>query len=175
LRFLGGVTVGGGGTGSGATTDVAALVVEAEPPAFEAVTTTRTVRPTSLLVRTYCPLVAPEMPAHPAPPVSQLCHAYAYEVGELSHDPCEDVRVWPCWVDPLIAGRPVLTGAEGPTATGATTPVAALVAVVEPPPFDAVTATRSVRPTSVLPSRYVAEAAPAIAVHAPPAESQRRH
>jgi hypothetical protein len=45
--------VGEGGAGGGATTDEAELTSDAEPPAFDAVTLTRRVEPTSVLVSAY--------------------------------------------------------------------------------------------------------------------------
>ena len=70
-RFAGG---GGGGAGTGATTGVALLVAEAEPPAFDAVTTTRSVFPTSAEARAYCEEAAPEIEAQLAPAESQRRH-----------------------------------------------------------------------------------------------------
>jgi hypothetical protein len=70
-------------------------------------------------------------------------------VGEFDHEPLDAVRVLPSWVVPEIDGAVVLTGAGGgATANGATTPDASLVAAADPAAFDAVTTTRSVRPTS---------------------------
>jgi hypothetical protein len=57
----------------------------------------------------------------------------------------------------------------------ATSAVCAETAVAEPPLFDAVTAARSVDPTSPLPSAYEADDAPLTFEHAPPLLSQRRH
>jgi hypothetical protein len=45
--------VGEGGAGGGATADEAELTSDAEPPAFDAVTLTRRVEPTSVLVSAY--------------------------------------------------------------------------------------------------------------------------
>jgi sugar (pentulose or hexulose) kinase len=63
-----------GGAGGGATVAVAALEADAEPPAFDAVTTTRSVRPTSELASAYCEPFAPLMSAQAPPPVSQRRH-----------------------------------------------------------------------------------------------------
>jgi len=62
-------------------------------------------------------------------------------------------------------------------ATGAAldTDVCAESADAEPPPFEAVTLTRSVAPTSALATVYVEAFAPEIDVHALPAASHRRH
>src|SRR5438034_11412707 len=65
-----------------------------------------------------------------------------------------------CWIVP----EPV-TRAVGSLAAGADWPAA----------FDAVTATRSVLPTSASPMAYVAAVAPAIAVQLPPPAPQRFH
>jgi hypothetical protein len=65
---------GGGVTGVGAMTGDAELVADAEPPAFDAVTVTRSVEPTSLLVNAYAEAVAPLIAAQLAPPLSQRRH-----------------------------------------------------------------------------------------------------
>src|SRR6185295_12118152 len=66
------------GAASAVTTAVCADVAEAEPTALVAVTTTRSVRPTSLAFTTYVEEVAPPIGEHVA---VQLCHWYANEVG----------------------------------------------------------------------------------------------
>jgi len=58
------------------------------------------------------------------------------------------VSALPVWVVPEIVGGAVLAGGEGSCA--ATTGLGAETAVAEPPEFVAVTATRSVEPTSAL-------------------------
>ena len=77
--------------------------------------------------------------------------------------------VCPSTVEPLIAGRTVLTGAMF-----AMTTVAADVAFAEPTPFVAVTATRIVEPTSAAPRTYVVPVAPAMSTQLAPAALQRR-
>jgi hypothetical protein len=64
---------------------------------------------------------------------------------------------------------------DGAAAAAATTPVADEEADEEPALFDAVTATRTVEPTSADVSVYVAEAAGTMSTQPPPPESQRRH
>jgi hypothetical protein len=58
---------------------------------------------------------------------------------------------------------------------GATTAVAADVAVLDPPSFVAVTTTRSAEPTSAEVRPYVKAVAPAMSTQLEPVESQRRH
>jgi hypothetical protein len=60
--------------GAGATTAVAALVANAEPDAFDAVTVTRIVLPTSAAPSVYCWVVLPETGAQFAPDVSHRLH-----------------------------------------------------------------------------------------------------
>ena len=75
-----------------------------------------------------------------------------------------------------MAGSAVFAGGDaGAEGAGATTADALLVAEAEPPLFDAVTFTRSVRPTSSTPSVYVAAVAPPIEAQLAPPLSQRRH
>jgi hypothetical protein len=68
------VYVVGAGAGAAATTAVAALVAEAEPALFVAVTTTRSVEPASPAARAYAELLTP-IPAQAAPVESQRCQA----------------------------------------------------------------------------------------------------
>jgi hypothetical protein len=67
----------------------------------------------------------------------------------------------------------VSAGAE--TTDIATTAVCAEVAVAEPPLFEAVTATRMVKPASLLESPYEELVAPLTLVQDAPVVSQRRH
>ena len=63
-----------------------------------------------------------------------------------------------------------------PPLLGASTrAVWALEALEEPEPFDAVTATRIVEPTSAVVNPYVCAVAPATSLQTEPAASQRRH
>lgn len=73
-------TGGGGGIGLGATTDVAADVAEDWPELFAAVTSTRSVRPTSAEPSVYCDAVAPAIDAQLPPDVSQRRHWYEWLV-----------------------------------------------------------------------------------------------
>ena len=56
-----------------------------------------------------------------------------------------------------------------------TTAVCADVADPDPPPFDAVTTTRNVEPTSAAANTYVDEVAEAMSAQPAPEPSQRRH
>src|SRR5207302_2838633 len=68
-----GAVPGGGG---GATGPLAVEAADAEPPAFVALTTTRTVRFTSAAVSVYVlAFAAPGIAAQFAPPPSQRCHS----------------------------------------------------------------------------------------------------
>jgi len=79
-------------------------------------------------------------------------HWYAYGGGgDPVHVPGDAVSVEPSCAVPLIVGGDVFAGAPG---TGATSAVCAEDAVDEPTPFDAVTTTRIVAPTSAVPRRY---------------------
>src|SRR5262249_61598079 len=88
------------------------------------------------------------------------------------HEPGDAVSVSPSCADPAIVGGDVFAGA---VAGAGTTPVAADVAVVEPPEFVAVTATRRVDPWSAATTLYDAAVAPAMSAQPAPPESQRRH
>ena len=71
---------------------------------------------------------------------------------------------------PEIVGSTVFTGGSGGTAA-----VGSEDAVAEPPPFAAVTATRSLAPMSALRATYVEEVAPASSLQTSPVRSQRSH
>ena len=71
-----GNTVFCGATGAAPTTPETALAADAEPAEFEAVTTTRTVPPTSAPTSRYEAEVADVMSAQPCPDESQRCHWY---------------------------------------------------------------------------------------------------
>jgi hypothetical protein len=94
-------------------------------------------------------------------------------VGLPLHEPEDAVIVCPACAVPLSCGNDVFVGADRVAA--ATAPVAADVAVAEPPVFAAVTATRSVVPASTDTSRYEAAPAPAIDAQLFPTVSQRFH
>jgi hypothetical protein len=161
--------------GAAATTADAALVADPEPPAFDAVTTTRSVLPTSADVNANEAVVAPAIEAHELPLVSQRLHWYAYDVGLFDHEPFDADSVWPCCAVPLIVGRDVFTGAAMVGVEPETTADAALVAVLDPPALVAVTTVRSVLPTSADVSANEPVVAPAIGVQALPLLSQRCH
>jgi hypothetical protein len=71
-----------------------------------------------------------------------------------------------------MVGGEVLDGASG---AAVTVPDCAELALLEPAEFDAVTVTRSVDPTSPDITVYDCPLAPAMSLHDPPLESQRRH
>jgi hypothetical protein len=73
---------------------------------------------------------------------------------------------------PEIVGALVFAGAAG---AAVTTPVCDEDALLEPAPFEAVTATRTVPPTSPVTSVYAFEVAPAMSAQPAPLLSQRRH
>jgi hypothetical protein len=85
------------------TTDVTGEAATAEPPSFDAVTTTRIVPPTSAVVTPYVMPLAPTA-AQWRPAASQRCQATAYDVGEFDHVPCEAVSVCPTIAVPDTAG-----------------------------------------------------------------------
>jgi hypothetical protein len=87
--------------------------------------------------------------------------------------PFAAVSVWPSWAVPLIVGGDVFAGGTG--GADFTTAVCAEVAVTVPLLFVALTATRSVEPTSELVTMYVLAVAPVMELHALPLVLQRRH
>ena len=93
------------------TTAVCADSAELEPLAFDAVTRTRNVRPTSAPTTTYDDPVAPTL-TQPAPPPSQRNHAYAYDVGLPDHPPLDAVNVAPSCATPDTTGNDEFTGAD---------------------------------------------------------------
>ena len=82
-----------------------------EPFTFVAVTTTRTVWPTSAATRTYVELVAPVISAQLAPVVSQSRQRYANEVGLPVQFPVDAASDCPCCAVPAIVGSAVFDGA----------------------------------------------------------------
>jgi len=73
---LGGVVFigSGGNAGAGATSGDGALADDPMPSVFDAVTTARSVLPTSAETRAYCEEAAPEIEAQLAPAESQRRH-----------------------------------------------------------------------------------------------------
>src|SRR5262245_40030417 len=107
----GGDTFAGGAAGT--TTPVAADTALAEPPAFDAVTTTRTVNPTSPPTNTYVVPVALAMSAQLAPDGLHRRHWYANPVGEPDQVPGAAVSVAPSRAVPDTVGRLVFVGGSG--------------------------------------------------------------
>jgi len=98
--------------------------------------------------------------------------------------PVDEVNVAASCAVPETVGGAVLAGGEGAGGVGAggagagageTTAEAALVTAAEPAVFDAVTTTRRVAPTSLVPRANCAVVAPEIDEQLEPALSQRRH
>ena len=138
-----------GATGSAATTSVCADAALPEPATFEAVTTTRSVQPTSAEVSPYVCATAVSMFPQFAPPESQRRHWYANEIGCVpDHVPGSADNVCPACPLPETVGTAVFTGGF-PT----TTTVCADIAAELPATFDPVTITRNVEFTSADPTR----------------------
>src|SRR5207248_6548239 len=117
------------------------------PSAFTAVTSTRTVRPTSAAVSLYVFATAPVMLAQPLPLLLQRCHWYVNAVGLLAQPPLVAVSVWPIWNTPSIVGGEVVCGgaSAAPLAVAATTAAStaaarttAAVRIAPPPAVDRV-------------------------------------
>jgi hypothetical protein len=129
---------------------IAALWCEidaAKPFAFVAVTTTRSVLPTSSEVGEYVSLFASVMLWQRAPVASQRTHWYAYVIGAAPfHVPLLAVSALPSIAEPVIAGRAVLTGAF--VAAALMTAVSGELWLFVPAEFVAVTITRSRWPRS---------------------------
>jgi hypothetical protein len=74
VPLIDGGDVFAGATGAAVTTPVAAEEADDEPALFDAVTTTRTVEPTSADVNVYVAVAAGTMSTQPAPAESQRRH-----------------------------------------------------------------------------------------------------
>jgi hypothetical protein len=108
------VLVGGLTTPATVTTPVAAEAADGvEPAAFEAVTTTRNVPPTSAETTAYDALVAPPMVEHAPPDELHRCHRYVNVPEAPFHVPFEVVSNCPVCGEP----PPKMKGAD--TAIGA--------------------------------------------------------
>jgi hypothetical protein len=116
------------GAAGDVTTAVGAELAEAEPRAFVAVTTDRTVCPTSPDPRGWRRVVAPAITTQFAPVLSQSSHLYLYDVGLFAHVPVVVVKVCPLTDDPLTTGAPVLTGASTLAAAAVDAPGTAAIA-----------------------------------------------
>src|SRR3954451_8477517 len=92
----------------GATASTPAVgsdVARAEPATFVAVTTTRTVWPTSAAVATYVRAVAPGMSAQPWPAPSHRRHWYVKAIGVVPrHVPASAVSAAPSRGVPSMLG-----------------------------------------------------------------------
>lgn len=138
---------------------------ELDPPAFDAVTVTSSVRPTSLSPTVYDLELAPAISLHSPPLRLQRRHWYLKCVGDPVHDPWAAVSLWCTRGLPDIDGRAVMPGAPGevdfeappgvvevpgvvrPGVVG-TVAVAVEVTDADPSLFDAVTVTSSALPAS---------------------------
>src|SRR5262245_15694228 len=164
-------------TGSSVTTAVGADVAVSLAMAFVAVTRTRSVLPTSACLATYVFAVAPAIDEQLPPAELQLRHWYVNEIGCVpDHVPGSAVCVAPATGEPEMVGGLTTRGRADPW----TTAVGLETAVSEPSPFEAVTRTRSLIPTSASRTRYVESlpAEPPMAAQlepsaAPPSGGQR--
>lgn len=129
-----------------------ALVAAAEPAWLVATTMTRIVKPASAPVRLYELPVAPAIESQVPP---QRCHWNVVTTPAGDQSPAVAERDLPATGWPLICGSVELTGTDdtvGDTGAGAgaTMAVAAVVELVDPAEFWAVTVARSVRVTSAV-------------------------
>jgi hypothetical protein len=97
-----GLSVGKGGGGEtidkgrGVTTAEGAVVREAAPPGFDAVTRIRTVAPMSSSPSRWLAAVAPGITTQPVPAESQRSHSIVIVSGAVpDHPPELALRVWP--------------------------------------------------------------------------------
>ena len=146
--MIGPVPVGqpvAGGAGAVVTTPLCADVTEFGPVASVAVTLTRSVLPASAVTRVYVLCVADVMSVHAAPAASHRDQRYANVIPVPVYVPGLAVSASPTTVDPEIVGGAVFGGP-----TGAVTAAVAFETAGAPTPsaFDAVTLTRSRKPTS---------------------------
>ena len=148
--FVSPVTVGAEvlAGGAGATTSLAlesSVAAWPAPVAFVAVTRTRSLRPTSPDVIWKLLAVAPPMSVQSASFwASQLRHWYVKAIGGVPDQvPGSAVTVSASRSVPVIVGAAVFAGGSASTSE-----VAADSAAAESTPFEAVTRTRSVCPTS---------------------------
>jgi hypothetical protein len=127
------------------TTAVCAEVTACGPVASVAVTLTRRVLPASAVTRVYVLCVADVMSVHAAPDASHRDQRYAKVIPLPVHVPGFAVNASPTTVEPEIVGGTVFGGP-----TGAVTAAVAFETAGAPTPsaFDAVTLTRSRKPTS---------------------------
>jgi len=110
--------------------------------------------------------------AQPPPDESQRSHWYAKLVGLPVQDPVDTLSVLPEDGGPEIEGAAVFDG--GATGAG-TTAVTFETAMPLPPLFDAVTAARSVDPTSAEATVYDCFVAPLMLAQLEPPESHLCH
>ena len=116
-------------------TSVGADVADALPSAFVAVTTTRSVWPTSPDVGVYVLLVPAVMSPQPLPSDPHRCHWYANDVGVFDQLPSEAVCGDPALGVPLMVGGAVFCGAAA-AAADARTPTAASASITARASFD---------------------------------------
>src|SRR4051794_25422286 len=105
--------------GTPATTPVSAESANALPCAFDAVTRTLSLCPTSAPTSVYCWLNATA--SHVVPVVSQRYHEYVNVIGFVpSHAPFEPVSVWPVSAVPVIVGSAWFAGATSASSSTCT-------------------------------------------------------
>ena len=114
-EIVGGAVFEGGVAAVVGAVAMAGLGVEratAEPPAFVAVTTWRTVAPTSAVTSEYVAPLAPGIAAQA--PAMQRSQLRAYVIGVVPDQvPTVALRVWPTLVVPDTVGVAVLAGGMG--------------------------------------------------------------
>lgn len=157
-RWLVAVGFGAGcGAGAGVVFTTAVLPEDAVvvPARFFAVTTTRSVLPTSAPRTPYVLPVAPLTSEQLAPASLQRCHWYENERTPPAHVPWLAVSSSPGSSFPVTAGAAVFLGGVFAEMTS----VVFELADVCPSEFEAVTITRTVWSTSAEASRYVFDAA----------------
>src|SRR5438105_3090053 len=115
--------------------------------------------PASAATGTYVWLVAPEIDVQLLPDRSHCSQGYLKLVGLFDQLPGCSVRVLPCCAVPVIVGRAVFPGGEG-----ATTVVAADLALASPPALVDISSTLMVWPASAATGTYVWLVAPEIDV-----------
>src|SRR4051812_31587478 len=151
---VGVVSVGAGSTGGAAlTTADRSDATRVEPPASVAVTTTRTLKPTSAASSTYCASTAPAMSTQVPPSPVHRCHCRVNSARPL-HVPSSALRSSPAVGVPVTTGEPSAVGGVGAGSAGAGAVVAVTtsdaVEAASPAPVEslAVTTTRTVEPAS---------------------------
>jgi hypothetical protein len=167
--FTAGAGVVAGGVWSAWTVALNDDATVVEPARFFAVTTNRSVWPTSAARTPYVVPVAPAASVQPAPDWSQRCHWDENERTPPVHAPRVAVNSAPTWAVPEIVGLTVFFGATLDEIAS----VAVEFAELCPSVFDAVTTTLTVWSTSFSFSTYVRWVALSMSPHDVPSAAQR--